>query len=476
MEHYDLILVGSSFASTFFLQRWLQSAPPTARVLVLERGQDDAHHWQTKNRLPSSYTEPTFTQGGIGHNWIATIGFGGGSNCWWGCTPRMHPTDFELKSRYGVGLDWPFSYDDLEPYYEQAEATMGISGHCDEGPFRRRSPFPLPPHNMNGVGRALREAYGKNMIPQPTARASIPHGRAACQANAVCTVCPMDAKFTIRNGFRELYADPRITLKLGSTVQQVITNGNVATGVSWRTDAGEDHSASADVVGLGASAMANPYLLLRSDFSDPWLGKGLNEQVSLSVSFDLAGLDSLDGSTSITGHLYEWYDGPWRSERAAILIENFNKPALRNEFGKWRQRGYMKLIFEEIPEQRNHVSVDPNNPGRPIATYMGHSDYAQRSVDFARANLHKLLAPLPIERLTIDKELQTTEAHIQGTHRMGTDPSSSVVDPDLVHHKVRNLLVLGAGTFPTSSPANPTLTLAALSLRAAERFVARGAL
>ncbi|MCB9617712.1 MAG: GMC family oxidoreductase [Sandaracinus sp.] len=55
---------------------------------------------------------------------------------------------------------------------------------------------------------------------------------------------------------------------------------------------------------------------------------------------------------------------------------------------------------------------------------------------------------------------------------MGHDPESSVIDRDLVHHRVRNLFVLGAGAFPCATPANPTLTLAALSLRAAEEAFA----
>jgi choline dehydrogenase-like flavoprotein len=62
-----------------------------------------------------------------------------------------------------------------------------------------------------------------------------------------------------------------------------------------------------------------------------------------------------------------------------------------------------------------------------------------------------------------------TEGHILGTTVMGADPRESVVDRHLIHHRVRNLLVLGGSAFPTSSPANPTLTIAALSLWAAAR-------
>ncbi|MEM8842233.1 MAG: GMC oxidoreductase, partial [Pseudomonadota bacterium] len=77
---------------------------------------------------------------------------------------------------------------------------------------------------------------------------------------------------------------------------------------------------------------------------------------------------------------------------------------------------------------------------------------------------------LPLERYEM-LGATTDEAHILGSARMGSDPSSSVVDADLRHHRYRNLLVLGASSFVTGPPANPTLTLSALSLRAADRLM-----
>ena len=77
---------------------------------------------------------------------------------------------------------------------------------------------------------------------------------------------------------------------------------------------------------------------------------------------------------------------------------------------------------------------------------------------------------LPVED-AIDKHATGTEAHIQGTTPMGDDPATSVVDRHLLHHRVRNLLVLGSSTFPTCPPANPTLTIAALSLWSARHLM-----
>jgi choline dehydrogenase-like flavoprotein len=88
--------------------------------------------------------------------------------------------------------------------------------------------------------------------------------------------------------------------------------------------------------------------------------------------------------------------------------------------------------------------------------------------------LPKLLAALPVERFKIDSYLNSTEAHIQGTTVMGDDPADSVIDRNMVHHRVRNLLVMGSGAFPTGAPANPTLTISALALRAAAHQYGQG--
>jgi choline dehydrogenase-like flavoprotein len=88
--------------------------------------------------------------------------------------------------------------------------------------------------------------------------------------------------------------------------------------------------------------------------------------------------------------------------------------------------------------------------------------------------IDKLAEALPIEKLLTVSQ-GPTAAHIQGTVVMGNDPATSVVDRHLVHHKYRNLLVLGASSYPTASPAYPTLTVSALSLWAADNILARSA-
>src|SRR4029453_4324539 len=115
---FALILVGSGFASSFFLQRYLQRARPSARILVLERGELRTHRWQVThiNDLDRE-AQASFDKERSAKLWVFRLAFGGSSNCWWACTPRLLPEDVRLRSRYRVGRDWPVSYDDLGGKY-----------------------------------------------------------------------------------------------------------------------------------------------------------------------------------------------------------------------------------------------------------------------------------------------------------------------------------------------------------------------
>jgi choline dehydrogenase-like flavoprotein len=469
-ESYELILVGSGCASAFYLLEYLRRARRDSRVLVLERGVWQSHRWQLDH--PRGLTRParnTFVNRTPAKPWIYGMGVGGGSNCWWASTPRMLPEDFRLHSAHGVGRDWPVSYDDLEEFYQRAEEVMAVSGPHDGSPFPRSRPYPQPPHRLTDPDRILKATYPDQFFVQPTARARIatPAGRPRCCANGVCGLCPIDSKFTILNELDHLFEDPRVTLLTGASAQSVETRGDVALGVHY-SKGSRRHFAAGEVIGLGANALFNPHILLRSGLDHPLLGRRLHEQVSVMARVLLGGIDNFQGSTSLTGHGYMLYAGPRRRERPALLIETSNIPRLRLERGRHRQVMELKAIFEDLPQDRNVVGLDPRAPTRPTVTYHAHSEYVSRGLASLRSDLERVLAPLPIESLELDDEIAPTEYHILGTTVMGGDPTDSIVDRHLLHHRVRNLLVLGGSTFPTGAPANPTLTLCALSMFAAE--------
>ncbi len=467
---YDLILVGSSFASSMFLYEYLRHAKPDARVLVLERGALEEHRWQVEHRHEVHGRHKSSFVNRSPKGWFFRLAFGGASNCWWACVPRMLPEDFELETRYGVGADWPLGYDELEEYYCLAEEIMEVSGPSADSPFPRSRPYPQEPHKLSTTDEVLKAAYPDRFFVQPTARPrrTTASGRLSCCANGVCHHCPIDSKFSILNGMRELYDDPRVEIQLLARAETVDVAGSHATGVHY-LQGGAGRFARGDVIGLGANALFNPHLLMRSGLDGPAVGEGLVEQVSVSVNVNLDGLDNLLGSTVITGHGYMVYPGEHRKQRAAGLIETFNYMSVRDVRGRWHQRMALKFIFEDLRQAKNRVLPGDDKDPRPRTLFRSRSAYAMAAIDALDETVDDVLSPLPVEDVTI-KSPNESESHILGTAIMGNDPETSVVDRDLIHHRVRNLLVLGGSAFPTAAPANPTLTISALSLRAAREM------
>lgn len=486
MAEYDLILVGTGFASSFFLFEYLRHAGPNARILVLERGRRYTRAELLEIRYGlRTIGDRTFRK--IGRKpWLYAPSFGGTSNMWYGNTPRLLPEDFELRTRYGVGEDWPIGYDDLEPYYCDAEDLMTIAGDSEHTPFRRSRPYPHGPHQLSNPERLLLDLHHDDFYVCPTARARDParpgvnSDRAPCCASFVCNFCPTDSKFTVPNGLAHVYADARVELRFGAIVQAVAHQGGVATGVEWlqedpdlladprSVEGRKAGSATAEVVALGANALFNPHILLRSGLEDGVVGCYLHEQVGVDALVSLAGIDAFNGSTSCTGHHYRWARGAHRGERAAMLLETFTRTHLRIEAGKWRHALRITGVFEDLPQVDNRVMVDDRDETRPVTHHRHISDYARRAIQRFGEDLEVMLAGLPIDGIEIERP-RDSEGHILGTARMGRDPATSVVDGDQLHHRVRNLYVLGGSSFPSCSPANPSLTIAALSLRSARR-------
>lgn len=470
---YDLVLVGTGFGAAFFLHGALPRLSPAARVLVLERGGHFSHARQIAEQRNSEIESASTIRVPAGHkSWQFTLGFGGGSNCWWGVTPRLHPTDFELRSRYGVGRDWPIGYDDIEPYYAQAETIMGIAGPPEIATlFPRSAPFPQPPHRLSAPDLRMRRGDPAHHFALPTARSRVATAtRGVCCANATCSLCPNDAKFTVLNGLAADFADPRVTLMTGAEVLRFETRAGMISGAVFRHD-GRETVAAGDLFVLGANAIFSPALLQRSGIAGAPTGNGLHEQLGAEVEVQLDGLDAFDGSTATTGINYALFDGPHRRSASgvAVLFRNHWWHGLRTEAGRWRQTLPLLLIAEDLPSDDNQV-VAAGSDGPPLVAHAARSTYAHKGIERALEHLPRLLAPLPVERIVLHG-LRDNEAHMQGTLRMGRSPHDSVIDVGQVHHRARNLVVVGTAVFPTCGCANPSLTAAALSLRAADRLL-----
>src|SRR5690606_1006617 len=135
----------------------------------------NSHQQLTKVRWAiRSAGDKTFTNTTKSKPWWYAPTFGGTSNMWFGNTPRMLPDDFQLRTKYGQGVDWPLTYEELEPFYAEAERLMMVAGSDRPGPFPRSTAYPLPAHELSEPERWLEKAQPQHFFPCPSARASRP--------------------------------------------------------------------------------------------------------------------------------------------------------------------------------------------------------------------------------------------------------------------------------------------------------------
>src|SRR5215211_2178473 len=239
-EDYDVVIIGAGVAGALCAWRLSQGLNPP-KILLLEEGDnglDDAQRQQfvdTYMRAPikgttSPYSElasakvlPSpesgsdrfllnryFLEAGpdlFKSNYLRVLG--GSTWTWRGNTPRFIPSDFKLKELYGVGADWPITYDKIEPWYCEAEKQLGVAGNDEQWNnlfgAHRSQPFPMPnivPSYGDGlVMKAVNglEIDGRTIevLAMPQARNSQPYdGRKECEGYATCIpICPNGSKY-----------------------------------------------------------------------------------------------------------------------------------------------------------------------------------------------------------------------------------------------------------------------------------------
>ncbi len=434
---------------------------------------------------------------------------GGTTWHWLGTSLRFLPHDFSLSSTYGRGVDWPIGYDDLEPFYGEAEAEIGVSGNSSE-PLGapRTTNFPMPPIPQTFLDKAYAAALAGTayeLRATPQGRNSVDRGdRPACCGNASCIpVCPVQAKY-----------DATVHLALaeakGAQLHEKTTAVFVELGVDRRISAirfkrwdGSEGRATAKVFVIAAHAIETPRLLLASrseatpdgvaNGSDQ-LGRNLMDHPS-QLSWALADqpLWPYRGPLSTSG-IENLRDGDFRRQRAAYRIEIGNDGwswptggpiTTAQDLARQGLRGkaldaairqqtsrHIRLasLMEQLPDPDNRVTLDPQAKdiyGVPLPRLAYRlDDYVKAGLAAARISHGEIFAKLGSSQVQHSPEAQGS-GHIIGTARMGSDPKTSVVDRDLRSHDHGNLFILGSSVFPTSTTANPTLTIAALSLRAA---------
>jgi choline dehydrogenase-like flavoprotein len=506
----DLVVVGAGAGGGVLAQRlarkgWkvvvLEKGPfwdPDRDWVSDEKGAGQAGLYWTDNRIISGNDPIEMGKNNSGQ------GVGGSMTHFAGYTPRLHPSDFEVKTRDGVGADWPISYWDLKDAFVRVERELPVAG--EDWPWGDPHSYPHSPHPVSGAAFVAWEGarqYGIDMRVGPVAITNGVFGnRPHCIYRGFCLEgCKVNAKASplithfpdaIEFGC-EIRAD-----SMATRVELDDATGR-ASGVTYVKD-GEERFQRAAAVAVCGYAIETPRLLLNSACRRHPGGIGNN-------SDQLGRYVMVQGATQVAGRFREllrMYKAPPPEVSSEQFYETDEDRGFARGFsiqtvsplpigwaehvtaeGHWGQslREYMRdynhwtvlgILAEFLPQAENRVTLgdEKDEYGMPISHFnYNRCENDKKIVDFAKGVLMEIWDGAGAEdTLTIDRY-----AHLVGGARMGFTPDDSVVDSSHRVWEIDNLFIVDGSVMPTEGAANPALVIMALADRCAsllERKVA----
>lgn len=435
---------------------------------------------------------------------------GGSTHHWAAHFPRFHPSDFRTRSLDGVGEDWPIRYRDLAPYYERNDREMGVAGLAGDpaNPPRSARPTPALPIGALGetIGRGLNK-LGWYWWVSDNAIVSQAYGnRPACGLHGKCMFgCPVGSKASTDVTYWRKAIHKGAVVKPWSRVREItLDSQGRARGAVYYDRHGKIHEQRARVVVISCNSIGTARLLLNSKSS--LFPNGLaNSSGLVGKNFMIhpfrtfegvfeARMNEYDGPFGIPAMSQQFYEtDPKRGfvRGYTLLLERGFGP-LSHAWGSFSnhpvpwgtehhrvmRRRFPHLIRvtvmgEDLAEEHNRVEIDPelkDSSGIP-APRVSYT-YGENSLKMlehgARMSRQALEAAGAIEIL--DSGPVTPAYHLMGTARMGNDPKRSVVNASHRAHDVKNLYIVDGSSFVTSAAVNPTSTIGALALRAADKI------
>jgi choline dehydrogenase-like flavoprotein len=510
MNDYDVIIIGSGAGGGTLAHRL---APTGLRVLILERGgylPREPENWDAREVFGKERyvtTEQWYDKYGTPFRPHAQYFVGGNTKVYGAILFRLRERDFgEIRHYGGVSPAWPISYDDLEPYYTQAEELYLVHGQAGEDPTEphRSTPFPHPAVSHEPRIQQLhddldRAGYHPFHLPVGVDLDESDPEKGSCVRCAKFDgfPCLTDGKADAHvRCVRPAIRHPNVTLRTQSRVVRMETDGLGGTVTGVVVDRGgveETYRAGIVVVSCGA---ANSAALLLRSASDRHPNGLANSSDQVGRNY-MAHLNSAVIAISQTPNptkfqktlgLNDFYWGAADSELPLGHIQMLGKSDkdILRAGAPWFAPGvaldYMGrhsldfwLTTEDLPHSDNRVTVD-----RQGAIHLSKTYYNQEAHRRLLAKLKGLLGPMGCHEMAIprwsvlDQQIPIAGiAHNCGTARFGNDPKTSVLDVNCKAHDLDNLYVVDTSFFPSSSAVNPALTAIANALRVGDHLIER---
>ncbi|KRB30194.1 GMC family oxidoreductase [Mesorhizobium sp. Root172] len=434
----------------------------------------------------------------------------GGTTWHWAAQAwRNLPNDFKIKSLYGVGVDWPMSYDDLEPFYQEAEEIMGVSGAPNTGSPRKK-PFPMEPVAEPYAMRRLRERLASDyqVVSNTTARNSRPYdGRPACCGNNSCQpICPIDAQY---HGGLAAHAAEAAGAKLVSNANvyklEHDEKGHIAAALYYAPDK-VSHRVTGKTFIVAANGIESPRLLLLSASdkfpkglanSSDMVGRNLMDHPSTSLTFDADEDVWLGRGPQSPSSINTMRDGSFRSEHAPYRLDFTNISRVdgatksliaagvygselekRLRFSAAREMN-VKNVLEVLPDPAHRITLSSEKDAMGIPKPEAHyaiADYTRRGHERSQQDFRRIAELMGGTNLRFSRDGDfANNQHICGTLSMGSDPKTSVCDQWGRAHDHENLFLASTGVLPTSATCNSTENGLAVALRSVAHMLGRQA-
>jgi choline dehydrogenase-like flavoprotein len=494
---FDIVIVGTGMGGGTSAYALRNSG---ARILLMERGDylpQEPENWQPdavfiQDRYKSTevwydQTDQTFKPG-------VNYFVGGNTKVYGAALPRFRESDFKsVEHEGGTSRAWPISYQDLEPYYSEAEKILRVHGQSGEDPTEpfRSTPYPYPSVPHEPVIEALKnrlQDQGLRPFHYPMGIDLRPEGRCircqTCDGFPCQVLAKSDADVCC---VRPALESPDVTLWTRTYAKSLLTDesGKHVTAVVAVRD-GETVEVRADTIIVACGAVNSALLLLRSaNTKHP---------------------DGLANSSGLVGRNYMVHNNtalvainPWQRNKTIFQktmgVNDFydNGPDFPYPMGNMQLLGKLQasmlkaaqpkvpspilqemanrsvdwwIMSEDLPDPENRVTLKSNGDIR-VQWQPNNRVAHQKLVAAARQMMRRAGYPIVLTE-TMDI---ATNSHQCGTLRFGEDPANSVLDPYCRTHDIENVYVVDSSFFPSSTAMNPALTIAAQALRAAEHLM-----